>query len=111
VRAVQTAEIIAEVYGIPVSETTTSLSPDAELNEFEEWCADVGEVKRLGVVGHEPHLTTLVTWLLTGHAESRLQLKKGGACLLEFDSRVKRDSGTLSWLMMPRQLGSLQVAG
>lgn len=104
VRAVQTAEIVAEAYGVPVSETTTSLSPDAELQEFEDWCADLGEVKRLAVVGHEPHLTTLVTWLLTGEAESRIDLKKGGACLLDFDSRVKRDSGILNWLMTPGQL-------
>jgi phosphohistidine phosphatase len=104
VRAVQTAEIVGEAYEIPVSETTTSLSPDAEPKEFEEWCADLGEVKRIGVVGHEPHLTTLVTWLLTGRAESRVELKKGGACLLEFDSGVKRDSGILNWLLTPGQL-------
>lgn len=104
VRAVQTAELVAEAYGIEVRETTTSLSPEAPLEEFEKWCAGLGAKKLVAVVGHEPHLSTLVTWLVTGMHESRVRLKKGGACLLEFESEVRRDSGTLNWLLTPRQL-------
>lgn len=106
VRAVQTAEIVAEAYGIEVRETTTSLTPDAQLEEFEKWCAGVGSTKLIAVVGHEPHLSTLITWLLSGKHESRVRLKKAGASLLEFDSDVRRDSGTLSWLLTPRQLAA-----
>lgn len=106
VRAVQTAEIVAEAYGIEVRETTTSLTPDAQLEEFEKWCAGLSPKKLIAVVGHEPHLSTLVTWLLTGKDASRIRLKKAGASLLEFDSDVRRDSGTLSWLLTPRQLAA-----
>jgi phosphohistidine phosphatase len=106
VRAVQTAEIVAEAFGIEVSETTTSLTPDAQLEEFEKWCAGVGPKKVVAVVGHEPHLSTLVTWLLSGERESRVRLRKAGAALLEFESDVRRDSGTLGWLVTPRQLAA-----
>jgi phosphohistidine phosphatase SixA len=44
---------------------------------------------------------------MTGNDESRIELKKGGACMLSFDSSVRRGSGTLLWLMSPRQLRAL----
>lgn len=104
VRARQTAEILADAYGLGTPEVTRSLVPDASFEEFESWCSGLGEKKVIAVVGHEPHLSTLVTWLLTGRGESRIRLKKGGACMLEFESDVKRDSGILNWLLTPRQL-------
>lgn len=103
-RARQTAKILADAYGIGGAEVTTSLMPGARPEEFENWCDADGEGKVVAIVGHEPHLSSLVTWLLRGRDESRLRLKKGGACLLEFESQPHRDSGTLNWLLTPRQL-------
>src|SRR5258707_7712766 len=97
VRAVQTAEIVGAAYDVPVSETTTALSPDSQPEEFEKWCADFSDAKRIAVVGHEPHLTMLVTWLLTGEEDPILELKKGGSCLLEFNSGIKSAEGILNW--------------
>jgi len=104
VRAVQTAEIVAAACGMGAPETTTSLVPEAPPEEFEKWCGALGAKGIVAVVGHEPHLSSLVTWLMTGRRESRVRLRKGGACLLEFESEARRDSGTLSWLLTPRQL-------
>lgn len=106
VRARQTAEIIADAYGLGTPEVTRSILPDAPFDEFESWCSGLGEKKVIAVVGHEPHLSRLVTWLLTGRTESRIRLKKGGACLLEFEAEARKDSGTLNWLLTPRQLAS-----
>jgi phosphohistidine phosphatase len=103
---VQTAEIVAEAFGIEVSDTTTSLTPEARLEEFEKWCAGVGPRKVVAVVGHEPHLSTLVTWLLSGERDSRVRLRKGGAALLEFEADVRREAGTLGWLVTPRLLAA-----
>jgi phosphohistidine phosphatase len=110
VRAVQTAEIVGAAYDVPVSQTTTALSPDSEPEEFEKWAADFGDVKRIAVVGHEPHLTGLVSWLLTGEEDAIIKLKKGGVCLLEFDSCIKSGSGILNWLMTPGQLTRAQAS-
>ena len=104
VRAVQTAEIVAAAYGMGAPQITTSLLPEAPPDEFKKWCAELGGKSIVAVVGHEPHLGSLVTWLMTGRRESRVRLRKGGACLLEFESEARRDSGTLSWLLTPRQL-------
>jgi len=104
VRARQTAVIVATAYGLGPLEVTDSLVPGASLESFEAWCGSLGEKKTVGVVGHEPHLSRLVTWLMTGKSESRIRLRKAGACLVEFDDEVRKDKGTLSWLLTPRQL-------
>ena len=59
------------------------------------------------VVGHEPHLGTLVTWLMTGIEESRVPLRKGAACLLEFPSRPEERTAQLHWALTASQLGRL----
>ena len=107
VRARQTAEIIAEAYGLGDPEISDSLVPGAPLEEFTQWCSALGDKKVIAVVGHEPHLSRLVTWLLAGRSESRIRLKKAGACLLEFESQPERDSGILNWLVTPRQLTTI----
>lgn len=104
VRAVQTADIVAASYGIGPPEVTASLVPEALPEEFENFCALLQGKETVAIVGHEPHLSSLVTWLMTGRTESRVRLRKGGACLLEFESEVRRDSGALNWLLTPRQL-------
>jgi phosphohistidine phosphatase len=104
VRARQTAEIIAEAYGLGDPEIIDSLRPGGSLEDFVSWCAGLGDKKVIAVAGHEPHLGTLVTWLLGGGSESHIRLKKGGACLVEFDSQPQRGAGILNWLLTPRQL-------
>lgn len=107
-RAIETAEIVSEVYSIDQAELVASLVPGVPLEEFEEWSREnAGDAEVLAIVGHEPHLSTLVTWLMTGMQESRIELKKGGACLLEFESAPRRNAGTLLWLLTPRQLRGL----
>ena len=97
-RAQQTARIVAKEYdGLDVG-TTSSLEPDSELEAFAEWLrarrADV-----VAVVGHEPHLGMLV--------ESRVPLRKGAACLLEFRSRPAPAKARLHWALTASQLGRL----
>lgn len=42
------------------------------------------ETERLAVVGHEPHLTSLMSWLVTGEASGgNFELRKGGVAQLE----------------------------
>lgn len=104
VRARQTADIVAAAYGVGPPTIVDALVPEAPLEGFEQWIAGFAEKKVVAIVGHEPHLSSLVTWLIAGRHESRLRLRKGGACLIEFDSAVRHDSGILSWLATPRQL-------
>ncbi len=103
-RSMETARIVADAFGIDEPEVTDSLVPEARPEQFEELCGTSSETGVTAIVGHEPHLGALVTWLLTAGQESRILLKKGGACLLEFDLQPRRDSGKLLWLLTPAQL-------
>ena len=103
VRARQTAEIIATAYGSLPIVTTSSLEPESAPVSFLTWLrAQRGE--SVAVVGHEPHVGILVTWLLTGVEESRVSFRKGGACLLEFATRPRRGEARLLWALTPAQL-------
>jgi phosphohistidine phosphatase len=107
VRAQQTAEIVAKAYGISVGETTSVLEPEARLAQFIKWLDPHEDREVVAVVGHEPHLSALVTWLMSGVDDSRLVLKKGGACLLEFTGRPHRAGAVLHWLHTPATLRQL----
>ena len=109
VRARETAEIVAAAFGVTRIETVDALRPESSYDDLVAWLgtrsAEDGQLTAL--VGHEPHLGGLVTWLMTGSAQSRVELKKGAACLLAFDGAPSRGEGTLRWLATPSVLRSL----
>ena len=106
-RAQETAKIVADAYGLKVGAMTDTLNPDALLPDFAEWLASHGENDVVAAVGHEPHLSTLVTWFLSGIEESRVVFKKGGATLLEFRGRPRKGGAVLHWLAGPKVLRRL----
>ncbi len=94
-RATQTAAIVSAAYDdLPVT-TATAFEPDASLEAGLDWLARQPARATVAVVGHEPHLGTFATWLLTGIHESRTPLRKGGACAIEFSGRPHRGEGQL----------------
>ena len=103
-RAVQTAKIVADAYLGVEQETTATLEPDSDLDDFEAWIRDHDGLDVVIVVGHEPLLGELATWLMTGASESHVEFKKGGACLLAFGGDVKKGDGVLQWLLTSKQL-------
>jgi phosphohistidine phosphatase len=107
VRAQQTAAIVAEEYGGLRVTTTPSLRPESAPREFLHWLkTQHGDA--IAVVGHEPHLGMLATWLMTGATESRLPLRKGGACLLELQSVPREGTAMLQWALTSSQLRRLK---
>jgi phosphohistidine phosphatase len=102
VRAVETARILEGVYGKAELELLDALTPDGKPRAFMAWLRERESDDRVAAVGHEPHLGSLVSWLLTGEAvEGRIALRKGGACLLEFDDRPRMGKARLIWSMPP----------
>jgi phosphohistidine phosphatase len=104
VRARQTAQIVADAFKVTRIETTKALVPDAPMREFVEWLGRHDDMKVVAAVGHEPHLGTLATWLMTDIEDSRVDLKKGAACMLEFDGKPESGAGRLCWSIAPAQL-------
>jgi len=105
-RANETAEIIRREYEIEQIETAQVLEPDTELNDVVVWLSryDRGAV---AIVGHEPQLGRLVTYLIAGSDQPRVDLKKGGACLIRFEGKPEAGAGRLTWALPPKVLRGL----
>jgi phosphohistidine phosphatase len=95
VRAVQTARIVARAYELPIVEIG-ELEPDQGPEGFTEWLGQRSE-SVVAAVGHEPMLSLMVSFLLTGRSGSFLELKKGGACFVTFPGAVEPGGGVLHW--------------
>jgi phosphohistidine phosphatase len=107
VRARQTADIVSNTYEREVV-TTEALRPDASSATFVKWVKDSAADDVVAVVGHEPHLSGLVAFLIAESGDARLELEKGGACLVRFDKLPRRATGTLLWLLSPRVIRKLR---
>jgi phosphohistidine phosphatase len=108
VRATQTAEIVAAQYPSARRSMTESLDPEAPGATFLEWLRPVQRSEVVAIVGHQPHLGELILWLMTGRASGSVELRKGGAALLEFLGAPAAGGARLLWLMLPRQLRALR---
>ena len=105
-RAVETADIVAAGYGCEI-QLLESLTPESEPDRLMPWLRDQAGSRAVAVVGHEPHLSTLAAYLLTGRTTSFMDLKKGGACLLELADPPRPGDATLRWLLTDDALRSL----
>lgn len=106
-RAADTAAVVAETLGVERVETVEAMLPDHPPQALADWLGAHADLATIAVVGHEPHLGALVTWFLGGGAFSRVEFKKGGACLLRIDGGFGAGSAVLSWHMTPSQLRAI----
>ena len=103
-RAQQTAQIVAKAYNDLRVVTVEELLPESDPPALMSWLGQHSTVDVVAIVGHQPNLGLVVTWLMSGIKASRVALTKGGTCLLEFSSSVSPGNGTLQWLLTPSQL-------
>lgn len=106
-RARETAELVGEAYGIDEIKTVDALVPDGALQDVQSWLQRRSSAKVVAIVGHEPQLGELVTWLMSGLREGRVEMKKAGAALIEFDGQPGPGVGVLRWLLTAGQLRDL----
>ena len=112
-RAEQTARILADAYGGGLEpRLVAELVPDAKPGAVLRWLRALGPehaAATVALVGHEPLLSHLVTWLLAARGPALIELKKGAACLLRFDDGAAPGAGsaTLLWALTPAQLRRL----
>lgn len=105
-RAFDTAEIVRREYGMERVETNRALEPTVVVGDalaaLQSYSADT-----VAIFGHEPQLSRLVTYLVSGLDRSAVDLKKGSACLIEFDGSLAAGAGTLMWSIRPSVLRRL----
>lgn len=106
-RAWDTARIVAKRYGGTEIERVDALTPDQDPEGLVPWLRGGQRGGVVAVVGHEPHLTSLVSWLVSDERRAVLELKKGAACLVEMGDAPVPGRASLLWSLTPAQLRAL----
>lgn len=105
-RANETAEIVRREYEIDRIITADMLQPDVAVDDvvsgLSQYTSGV-----VAIVGHEPQLGRLVTYLVSGVDRPGVQLKKGAACMVAFEGHPDRGAGILEWSIAPGRLRDL----
>lgn len=102
-RAAQTGAILDTIYGHLWEVEIPELAPEAELPAFLAWLQRQKQ-ETIAAIGHEPHLSRLLAWLLTGEERPFFAFRKGGACLLEFEGEPAPGRARLLWAMTSSQI-------
>lgn len=109
VRAKQTAELIRKNLfskEIPIHETD-SMKPESLARLPEEVKAFPAE-SQLILVGHNPHLTHLASYLLAGHEELSIDIRKGSIIILSIEDPSASGTAKLEGFFTQKQLISVQ---
>lgn len=100
-RAVQTAEILSRYYPNAHMIETESLKPEEKPESFLAWLKSYKSQRTVAIIGHEPHLSELCSYLVGGTTRPLLHLKKGGVCVIDFYDKVDKGRGIFVYLMEP----------
>lgn len=108
VRARQTAEQAAAILGPGLEiQEMPELQPEAKPADTSKAVqAMAARCKEILLVGHEPHVSAWIGYLISaGTGEVQCQMKKGGMASVAVEQKIlSRGSGTLTWLLTPKQL-------
>lgn len=106
-RAMETALIVGRELGIEsATRPESALLPEAEMEETIDAITAAGGSSVM-VVGHMPHLSCLASYLLAGHENIWIPLKKASACSLLCERRAMPGVASLQWLLPPRVLRAI----
>ena len=106
-RTMQTARILAAAYDHPRLVSVPALDHAPNPLTFVRWLQGHRREEVVAAVGHEMHLVSLTSVLLSGKRGQFVLLKKGGACLLLFDGAVQPGRAKLVWALSPAHLRAL----
>lgn len=108
-RAKQTAEIVKEEYGKVRMVEWDELKPTRDTKTLYERLAKLKDDSRVLLVGHEPHLSSIIGEIIAGQKNDvNIDLKKAGLAKLEVTRFKPRIDGRLLWLLTPKQLKQIR---
>ena len=106
-RARETAQIVTRAFALKKTEIhfTRNLAPDAPLAKLcQEIRAHFPKCKNILLVGHQPHLTQLMSYLLKSKNPIPINLKKGALARLSCPAPYGHTQACLNWVLTPSQL-------
>jgi phosphohistidine phosphatase len=107
-RAWRTAEILAEEAGWPAPEASDALEAERSRSDAMRVLRSSAGLASLALVGHEPNLSELASFLLTGSENGlHLEMKKGAVACLLFDGDPEAGQGILRWVATPKMLRAM----
>ena len=109
-RARQTAEIVAGRLGLrKVLQLNDLLVPGGSFREVIEFLKKRRrEIRTVLLVGHEPFMSGFIAFVLSGHPNVPLTMKKAGLCKLTFDALEYGRCARLEWLLTPAQMALMR---
>ena len=112
-RARQTAELIAEALKARKRlEFTDTLLPGAEPADVVHFLDSLKPVPgEVLLVGHEPNMSEIISFLVAGDARLAVTMKKGGLCKVTAEILAARRCASLEWLLTPKQMGLMAENG
>lgn len=108
VRAWETAELLQKYAGWPKPQSCEALEGERAPAEVLQSLQAHDGSSAVALVGHEPGMHELASYLLTaetGHVQ--LEFKKGGAAFIEMREGLRPGSGRLRWVLPPAILRAL----
>ncbi|MBI1804181.1 MAG: phosphohistidine phosphatase SixA [Ignavibacteriae bacterium] len=96
-RAQQTAEIVRQLLGVATISMTEHLTPSSDHRQTVQQLNALGK-ERVLLVGHEPHLGTFISLLVTGSRNAQIEMKKGSLACVDIEVPVRYGEGNLVWL-------------
>jgi phosphohistidine phosphatase len=112
-RAKQTAEIVAQTYKLKNKgvHCTNNLLPPASIEKLlKEVHSCFPGSKNILLVGHEPHLTQMISSLMKCDEPLDIDLKKGGLCCLSVTQPLGPNRAIFNWLLTSTQLGLISAS-
>ncbi len=106
-RARQTAEVLARVFAARGIVEQDLLAPGSSRKALLGWLAEQADDDVVALIGHEPDLSELATYLLARNPRPLLEFRKGAAALVRFDGPPVAGQGVLEWLLPPAALRRL----
>jgi len=97
-RAQQTAEIVRVENDVESISTSEHLTPSSDQRNIIRELHSLRN-ERVLLVGHEPHLSTLLSLLLTGSRGAQIEMKKASLACVEVVERIGFGGGKLEWII------------
>ena len=108
VRAWRTAELLHDKAGWPEPVRFDALEPGKPVADIVDALQPHASARSVALVGHEPTIHELVSYLLSGDPDAlKIDLKKGGLACLDLPDGIRARAATLDWSMPPRALRAL----
>ncbi len=105
-RARQTAGKIQEIIPVQKFILTDHLTPASDHRNIFNTLQSF-QSEHIMCVGHEPHLSTMVSMLISGSRNARIEIAKASLACLEVSRPVSPGSGVMKWLFTPETIQTI----